>query len=80
MISLRVALRALTLEPARILGVERDRGSIEEGKSASLFVVDGDPLEIRSRIETVFIDGRETDPRENRHHRLYERYAGRPGP
>ncbi len=74
------ALRALTAAPARILGVDAELGTLEPGKSASLIVVDGDPLEIRGRVETVFIDGREVDPDDNRHQRLYERYAERPRP
>jgi imidazolonepropionase-like amidohydrolase len=74
------ALKALTVNPARILGVDSMLGTLEPGKSASLFVVDGDPLEIRSSIEAVYIDGRAIDPRDNKHHRLYRRYAGRPDP
>jgi imidazolonepropionase-like amidohydrolase len=71
------ALKAITLYPARILGVEKDLGSIEAGKSASLIVTDGDPLEIRTQIKRVFIDGRPADLM-NRHLRLYEKYSGRP--
>jgi len=74
------ALRAITLYPARVLGVEDDLGSIEVGKSASLIVTDGDPLEIRTHVERVFVDGRPINPLENRHHRLYERYRSRPLP
>jgi imidazolonepropionase-like amidohydrolase len=71
------ALRSVTLYPARILGVEEHLGSIEAGKSASLIVTDGDPLEIRTQVKRVFIDGRESDLT-NRHRTLYERYAARP--
>jgi hypothetical protein len=53
-------------------------GSIEEGKSASLIIVDSDPLEIRTRVEKEFIDGREVDLEDNKHDRLYRRYAARP--
>ncbi|MDH3284182.1 MAG: amidohydrolase family protein [Acidobacteriota bacterium] len=73
------ALRALTIGPARILGLDHALGSIEPGKSASLIVTDGDPLEIRTRVERQYIDGREVDVRDNKHERLYERYASRPG-
>jgi len=72
------ALRALTLYPAEILGVGKHLGSIEEGKSASLIITDGDPLEIRTRVEREFIDGREVDLENNKHDRLYRRYAARP--
>lgn len=71
------ALKAVTLYPARILGLAGHLGSIDPGKSASLMVTDGDPLEIRTRVKHVFIDGREADLM-NRHRRLYERYASRP--
>ncbi len=71
------ALKAITLYPAQILGVGDELGSIEPGKSASLIITDGDPLEIRTTVERVFIDGREADL-ETRHTRLYERYASRP--
>jgi imidazolonepropionase-like amidohydrolase len=71
------ALKAVTLYPARILGIGTELGSIEVGKSASLIISDGDPLEIRTTVEQVFIDGRRADL-STRHTRLYERYAGRP--
>ena len=72
------ALRAVTLDAARVLGVAADLGSIDPGKSASLIVTDGDPLEITTAVERVFIDGREVDPRENKHDSLYRRYRARP--
>jgi imidazolonepropionase-like amidohydrolase len=72
------ALRSVTLYPARILGVGDELGSIEVGKSASLILTDGDPLEIRTRIERAFIDGRPVDLKANRQDRLYEKYRSRP--
>jgi imidazolonepropionase-like amidohydrolase len=72
-----VALRTITLAPARILGVDRDLGSIEVGKSASLIATTGDILEIRTRIERMWIDGVATSL-DNRHQRLFERYRTRP--
>jgi imidazolonepropionase-like amidohydrolase len=74
------ALRAVTLHAAGILGLDHALGSIEAGKSASLIVTDGDPLEIRTRIERAYIDGRPVDLGANRHDRLYERYRARPTP
>ncbi len=53
------ALKAVTLYPAQILGVADRLGSLEVGKLANLFVADGDPLEPSTRIEQVFIQGRE---------------------
>jgi imidazolonepropionase-like amidohydrolase len=74
------ALHALTLYPARILGVDHVLGSIEPDKSASLILTDGDPLEIRTRVEMAFIDGRPVRIEDNKHERLYRRYAARPKP
>jgi imidazolonepropionase-like amidohydrolase len=72
------AVRAITLSPAEILGVGAELGSIEAGKSASLILTDGDPLEIRTKILSSWIDGRPVDLEDNRHERLYRRYAQRP--
>lgn len=53
-----VALRAVTLEPAELLGVEKRVGSLEKGKDANLIFFNGDPLEPTSRLEAVMLDGR----------------------
>jgi len=55
------ALKAVTLYPAQILGIADKLGSIEVGKLANLFVADGNPLEPATRIERVFIQGREVE-------------------
>jgi imidazolonepropionase-like amidohydrolase len=73
------ALKAITLYPAQILGVGDRLGSIEVGKSASLMLTDGDPLEVRTRVVKVWIDGRLADL-SNRHQRLYDKYRARPMP
>jgi imidazolonepropionase-like amidohydrolase len=70
------AVRALTIEAARIFGADRSLGSIEAGKLANLVVVQGDPLEIRSRIQHVVIAGRDV-PLESKHTELFRRYMGR---
>ncbi len=72
------ALEAITLGAARILGVDRDLGSIDKGKSASLIVTDGDPLEIETKVLAEWIDGRPVALEENKHERLYRKYAARP--
>jgi len=51
------ALRAITINPAEILGVANRVGSIEKGKDADLRILDGDPLELRTKVEMVLIDG-----------------------
>ncbi|MDG0852628.1 amidohydrolase family protein [Roseateles puraquae] len=55
------ALKSVTLYPAQILGVADKLGSLEVGKLATLFVADGDPLEPSTRIERVFMQGREVE-------------------
>jgi imidazolonepropionase-like amidohydrolase len=51
------ALRAITLNPAKVLGLDKRLGSIEPGKDAHLVVFSGDPLDFNSVVERVFIDG-----------------------
>jgi len=51
------ALRAVTLEPARTLGIEASVGSIEKGKVADLVVLSGEPFEPGSRVERTMVDG-----------------------
>lgn len=51
------ALAAVTIDAARILGVEERVGSLEAGKDADLVLFDGDPFEYTSRACTVIIDG-----------------------
>ncbi len=67
------ALKAITLYPARLLGVGDRLGSLEPGKDATFILVDGDPLEVRSSIVAAWIGGRQIDLA-NRHTRLYEKY------
>jgi imidazolonepropionase-like amidohydrolase len=67
------ALRAITLYPAHILGVGDTLGSIEEGKAATLIVTDGDPLEVTTKVERAWIDGREIDL-SNKQTKLYRKY------
>ncbi len=73
------ALEAITLEPARILGVADRVGSIETGKDATLFVSDRDVLDFRYTVVAAYVDGRALDL-SDRHKRLYERYRNRPKP
>jgi imidazolonepropionase-like amidohydrolase len=67
------ALKAVTLYPARILGVGDRLGSLETGKEATFIVTDGSPLEITTNVERAFVTGREIDL-SSRHTRLYEKY------
>lgn len=52
------ALKAVTINPARIVGVADRVGSIEKGKDADLLILSGDPLSVTTRIEKVIINGR----------------------
>jgi imidazolonepropionase-like amidohydrolase len=70
------AVRAITLDAARILGVDSLIGSIEPGKLANLVVIKGDALEIRSQIQHVVIAGRDV-PLESKHTELYKRFMAR---
>ena len=53
------ALRSLTINPARIVGVDDRLGSLEVGKDADVAIWSGDPLDVLSRVERAFIDGSE---------------------
>jgi imidazolonepropionase-like amidohydrolase len=54
-----LALRAITLNPARVLGVADRVGSMVPGKDADLCIWSGDPLDPMQRVELAFIQGRE---------------------
>nr|MBS0037857.1 amidohydrolase family protein [Saprospiraceae bacterium] len=70
------ALRAITIVPAQILGIEDEVGSLEVGKLANLFISNGDPFEPRVQIERVFIKGWDV-PMESRHTQLYQQFLER---
>jgi imidazolonepropionase-like amidohydrolase len=73
------ALKAITLYPAQIMGVEDRLGAIEPGKDATLFACTGDILDLRAHVTHLWMGGREVSL-DNRHTRLYERYRNRPKP
>ena len=51
------ALRAVTITPARVLGIDERVGSLEPGKDADIVVYGGSPFNLMSRIELVMMDG-----------------------
>jgi imidazolonepropionase-like amidohydrolase len=53
------ALRAVTINPATIIGCDARLGSLTEGKDADLVIWSGDPLDVMSRAERAYQDGRE---------------------
>ena len=73
------ALASITLNAAKILGIDHQTGSIEVGKDANLIICDGDLLDMRSStITDAFIQGRKIDL-SNKQTQLYERYMHRYG-
>ena len=70
------AMRALTLDSAKILGLEKELGSLEKGKVANVIVTDGDPLEATTSLRYLFMDGKPV-PLESRFTGLYRKYMGR---
>ena len=58
------ALRALTLTPAKILGLDRVTGSVEPGKLANLVVTEGDLFASSGRVRHVFVEGQHFNVRE----------------
>jgi imidazolonepropionase-like amidohydrolase len=68
-----VALRAITLTPAEVFGKARELGSIAEGKRANLVLWSGDPLELSSVVEALWIDGR-PQSLDNRQRKLARKY------
>ncbi|MBM3429037.1 MAG: amidohydrolase family protein [Bacteroidetes bacterium] len=68
------AVQALTLDAAKILGIDQKYGSIEIGKSATFFLSQGDALDMRTnQVLRAFIDGRDITIR-NKQEDLYEKY------
>ena len=69
----KAALRSITLSAAEILGIDKKVGSLETGKDATLFISNGDPLEIRTSILQAYIQGKKVDMGD-RHKSLYSKY------
>lgn len=67
------ALEALTIDAARILGIDDKVGTLEVGKTANVVIWTGSPLQGRSRVETVIIKGK-LIPMSSFQTRLYEKF------
>jgi len=67
------ALKAITINPAEIWGVADKLGSLEMGKTANIVVANGDPLDVKTDVKRVFIEGREV-PMTDRQTRLRNQY------
>ncbi|MBN8729949.1 MAG: amidohydrolase family protein [Acidobacteria bacterium] len=72
-----VALKALTVHAAEIWGLGGQLGSIQEGKVADLILTDGDPLETKTQVRSLFIQGKQVSL-DSKHTKLYEKYSRRP--
>jgi imidazolonepropionase-like amidohydrolase len=70
-------LKAVTLYPAQILGLDGELGTVETGKTANLIVTNGDPLELTTEVRYLFIKGQLTST-DNKQKDLYEKYLNRP--
>ncbi len=68
------ALRAITLSTAEILDIADRIGSLEVGKDATLFIVDGDILEIPTLVTRAYIQGRPVDLNDKQKH-LRDKYS-----
>lgn len=69
------ALKLITLNPAKILGIDTTTGTLEVGKDATLFISDGNALDMRTNIiSKAFIQGRDISL-ESHQTKLYKRYS-----
>ncbi len=71
------AIKALTINPARIFGIDDLVGSLKVGKDADLFITTGDPLDLRSEVKHLFIGGKDIDLN-NWWKSQYDTWKGRP--
>ncbi|QKJ31900.1 amidohydrolase family protein [Mucilaginibacter mali] len=73
------ALSMITLNNAKILGIDKTTGSLETGKDANLFISGGDALDmITLDVQKAFIQGRDINL-DNLHKQLYRKFAGKYG-
>ncbi len=68
------ALKAITLNPAEIWGVADQLGSLDEGKTANLVIANGDPLDVRTDVKQIYIQGHAI-PMESRQTKLRDEYS-----
>ena len=71
------ALKAVTLYPAQMYGVDDIMGSLEVGKMANIVVTNGDMLEPSTKVLYEFIRGEKVDLDDNYHYKLYMKYRSR---
>jgi len=71
------AIKALTINPAKMFGVADRMGSIEVGKDADLLIAAGDPLDLKTEVKQLVINGRAIDMA-NWWETLYQKFKSRP--
>lgn len=71
------ALEAMTRQPARLLGLDKQLGAILPGLEASFIICDGDILDIRTTVTACWIQGRPVNL-SSRHTRLRDKYSRKP--
>lgn len=73
------ALQTITLNTAKILGIDKTTGSLEVGKDATLFISNGDALDMRTNsVERAFIQGRDVNL-DNLHKQLDKKFSNKYG-
>jgi imidazolonepropionase-like amidohydrolase len=71
------AVAAISLNAAKIMGVDKEYGSIDVGKSATLFISKGDALDMRTnQVTTIIVDGKVQSIR-NHQDDLYDKYRNK---
>jgi imidazolonepropionase-like amidohydrolase len=78
-LSADAAVRAITLDAAAILGIDNRYGSLESGKSATLFVSTDSPLQASNAVVSAFIEGRPVELA-NKHTQDDAKFRARPAP
>ena len=68
------AMKALTINAAEILGLADQLGSLDPGKMANVVVANGDPLDVKTDVKHVFINGQEI-PLWDRQMELRDQYS-----
>jgi imidazolonepropionase-like amidohydrolase len=68
------ALKAITINPAEIWGVADKLGSLDEGKTANIVIANGDPLDVRTDVKQIYIEGHAI-PMESRQTKLRDEYS-----
>ena len=68
------AIRSISLSTCEIIGIDKEYGSLEEGKSATLFVSAGDALDMRSNLVTLILIRGQFSSNENFQNELFEKY------